>query len=75
MLRSLMVEVYRSTRLQMARRIGSQTALPSCAADTIDADDPARKTHGLPHLYPLQRGGEAAFAVAHRWAHHFGCSS
>lgn len=66
--------MYRSTKLQKARQKESQIAPPFYAADTIDGDDPALKTPGLPHLYQLQRDDEADFAVAHRWVRHSGYS-
>ena len=71
MLRLLKGGVCRSTKLQMPRQTNFQTAPPFCAADTIGAGDLALKT---PRLHPLQRGGEADFAMARRWVRHFGCS-
>ena len=71
MLRLLKGGACRSTKLQMPRQTGFRTALPYCAADTIEAGDPALKP---PRLHPLQRGGEADFAMARRWVRHFGCS-
>lgn len=74
MLRLLKGGVCRSTKLQMPRQTDFRTALPFCAADTIEAGDLALKVPGWPRLHPLQRGGEADFAMARRRARHFGCS-